>query len=148
MKFDGEQYVITGRSDDTLNIAGKRIGPAEYESVLVQHADVVEAAAIGVPDERKGEVSHCFVVLSEGAIYTKKLQDELLFLVSTHIGKALCPKVIHCIADLPKKHAMEKVMRRVIKAAFFLGEDLGDLSALVNPEIVIAIQALAVQRKE
>ncbi|MFP3123205.1 AMP-binding protein [Ectobacillus funiculus] len=146
VKFDGEQYVITGRSDDTLNIAGKRIGPAEYESVLVQHADVVEAAAIGVPDERKGEVSHCFVVLSEGAIYTKKLQEELLFLVSTHIGKALCPKVIHCIADLPKTRN-GKVMRRVIKAAF-LGEALGDLSALVNPEIVIAIQALAAQRKE
>ncbi|MGR5914058.1 AMP-binding enzyme [Bacillus pacificus] len=60
--YDGEQYIITGRSDDTLNIAGKRIGPAEYESILVKHNDVIEAAAIGVPDDVKGEVCHCFVV--------------------------------------------------------------------------------------
>jgi acetyl-CoA synthetase len=69
-----------------------------------------------------------------------------MFLVNTHIGKALCPKAIHRIADLPKTRN-GKVMRRVIKAAF-LGEDAGDLSALVNPEIVTAIQALAAQKKE
>ena len=58
--YDGEQYIITGRSDDTLNIAGKRIGPAEYESILVKHNDVIEAAAIGVPDDVKGEVLSLF----------------------------------------------------------------------------------------
>ncbi|MFX3625491.1 MAG: AMP-binding protein [Ectobacillus sp.] len=138
--YDGEQYIITGRSDDTLNIAGKRIGPAEYESILVKHDDVIEAAAIGVPDEVKGEVCHCFVVLHEGVAFTPELKAELLSLVSSHIGKALCPKDIHPVEDLPKTRNA-KVMRRVIKAAF-LGKDLGDLSSLVNPDAVASIQAI------
>ncbi|WJE50436.1 AMP-binding protein [Bacillus cereus] len=138
--YDGEQYIITGRSDDTLNIAGKRIGPAEYESILVKHPDVIEAAAIGVPDEVKGEVCHCFIVLQEGIKFTSELKKELLNLVNSHIGKALCPKDIHVVVDLPKTRN-SKVMRRVIKAAY-LGRELGDLSSLVNPEVVSYIQGL------
>jgi len=138
--YDGEQYIITGRSDDTLNIAGKRIGPAEYESILVKHHDVIEAAAIGVPDEVKGEVCHCFIVLREGTIFTHELKIELLNLVNSHIGKALCPKDIHVVEDLPKTRN-SKVMRRVIKAAYLVRE-LGDLSSLVNPEVVSYIQGL------
>ncbi|EEL50650.1 AMP-binding protein [Bacillus cereus] len=138
--YDGEQYIITGRSDDTLNIAGKRIGPAEYESILVKHHDVIEAAAIGVPDEVKGEVCHCFIVLREGTIFTHELKKELLNLVNSHIGKALCPKDIHVVEDLPKTRN-SKVMRRVIKAAY-LGRELGDLSSLVNPKVVSYIQGL------
>ncbi|MBC6973451.1 AMP-binding protein [Bacillus sp. Xin] len=138
--YDGEQYIITGRSDDTLNIAGKRIGPAEYESIIVKHHDVIEAAAIGVPDKVKGEVCHCFVVLREGTIFTTELKKELMNLVNSHIGKALCPKDIHVVEDLPKTRN-SKVMRRVIKAAY-LGKELGDLSSLVNPEVVTFIQGL------
>ncbi len=143
--YDGEQYIITGRSDDTLNIAGKRIGPAEYESILVKHCDVVEAGAIGVPDELKGEVCHCFVVLREGTAFTPELKKELLSLVNSHIGKALCPKDIHVVEDLPKTRN-SKVMRRVIKAAF-LGRELGDLSSLVNPEVVPYIQGIQSQKQ-
>ncbi|CAG9613370.1 Acetyl-coenzyme A synthetase [Bacillus rhizoplanae] len=143
--YDGEQYIITGRSDDTLNIAGKRIGPAEYESILVKHHDVVEAGAIGVPDEVKGEVCHCFVVLREGTSFTPELKKELLSLVNSHIGKALCPKDIHVVEDLPKTRN-SKVMRRVIKAAY-LGKELGDLSSLVNPEVVTYIQGLQSQKQ-
>ncbi|CAM4249107.1 AMP-dependent synthetase [Bacillus manliponensis] len=138
--YDGEQYVITGRSDDTLNIAGKRIGPAEYESILVKHPNVVEAAAIGVPDDIKGEVCHCFAVLKEGVSFSSELKKELMSLVNSHIGKALCPKDIHVVEDLPKTRN-SKVMRRVIKAAY-LGKELGDLSSLVNPEVVTYIQSL------
>ncbi|PEC19045.1 AMP-binding protein [Bacillus cereus] len=138
--YDGEQYIITGRSDDTLNIAGKRIGPAEYESILVKHNNVIEAAAIGVPDDVKGEVCHCFVVLRDGVIFTAELKKELMSLVNSHIGKALCPKDIHVVEDLPKTRN-SKVMRRVIKAAY-LGKELGDLSSLVNPEVVPFIQGL------
>ncbi|COG12505.1 AMP-binding protein [Streptococcus pneumoniae] len=138
--YDGEQYIITGRSDDTLNIAGKRIGPAEYESILVKHNDVIEAAAIGVPDEVKGEVCHCFVVLRDHVTFTGELKKELMSLVNSHIGKALCPKDIHVVEDLPKTRN-SKVMRRVIKAAY-LGKELGDLSSLVNPEVVPFIQGL------
>ncbi|MEI4828170.1 AMP-binding protein [Bacillus sp. FJAT-53711] len=143
--YDGEQYIITGRSDDTLNIAGKRIGPAEYESILVKHHDVVEAGAIGVPDEVKGEVCHCFVVLREGTSFTPELKKELMSLVNSHIGKALCPKDIHVVEDLPKTRN-SKVMRRVIKAAY-LGKELGDLSSLVNPEVVTYIQGLQSQKQ-
>lgn len=143
--YDGEQYIITGRSDDTLNIAGKRIGPAEYESILVKHHDVVEAGAIGVPNEVKGEVCHCFVVLREGTLFTPELKKELLSLVNSHIGKALCPKDIHVVEDLPKTRN-SKVMRRVIKAAF-LGKELGDLSSLVNPEVVTYIQGIQSQKQ-
>ncbi|MGG2065719.1 AMP-binding protein [Bacillus sp. S14(2024)] len=143
--YDGEQYIITGRSDDTLNIAGKRIGPAEYESILVKHHDVVEAGAIGVPDEVKGEVCHCFVVLREGTSFTPELKKELMSLVNSHIGKALCPKDIHVVEDLPKTRNA-KVMRRVIKAAY-LGKELGDLSSLVNPEVVTYIQKLQSQQQ-
>ncbi|MFD0771718.1 AMP-binding protein [Bacillus sp. CGMCC 1.60114] len=143
--YDGEQYIITGRSDDTLNIAGKRIGPAEYESILVKHHDVVEAGAIGVPDEVKGEVCHCFVVLREGTSFTSELKKELMSLVNSHIGKALCPKDIHVVEDLPKTRN-SKVMRRVIKAAY-LGKELGDLSSLVNPEVVTYIQRLQSQQQ-
>ena len=138
--YDGEQYIITGRSDDTLNIAGKRIGPAEYESILVKHNDVIEAAAIGVPDDVKGEVCHCFVVLRDHVTFTGELRKELMSLVNSHIGKALCPKDIHVVEDLPKTRN-SKVMRRVIKAAY-LGKELGDLSSLVNPEVVPFIQGL------
>ncbi|KOS27930.1 AMP-dependent synthetase [Bacillus anthracis] len=138
--YDGEQYIITGRSDDTLNIAGKRIGPAEYESILVKHNDVIEAAAIGVPDDVKGEVCHCFVVLRDNVTFTGELKKELMSLVNSHIGKALCPKDIHVVEDLPKTRN-SKVMRRVIKAAY-LGKELGDLSSLVNPEVVPFIQGL------
>ncbi|MED0876705.1 AMP-binding protein [Bacillus mobilis] len=138
--YDGEQYIITGRSDDTLNIAGKRIGPAEYESILVKHNDVIEAAAIGVPDDIKGEVCHCFVVLRDNVTFTGELKKELMSLVNSHIGKALCPKDIHVVEDLPKTRN-SKVMRRVIKAAY-LGKELGDLSSLVNPEVVPFIQGL------
>ncbi|HDR4570271.1 AMP-binding protein [Bacillus cytotoxicus] len=142
--YDGEQYIITGRSDDTLNIAGKRIGPAEYESILMKHTDIVEAAAIGVPDDVKGEVCHCFVVLQEGISFTDQLKKELMDLVNSHIGKALCPKDIHMVEDLPKTRNA-KVMRRIIKAAY-LGKELGDLSSLVNPEVVPYIQGLQSSR--
>jgi acetyl-CoA synthetase len=128
---DGAYWAIHGRSDDTLNIAGKRIGPTEYESILVQHDDVIEAAAIGVPDETKGEACYCFVVKKGENLL---LEQELKKLLQSSIGKALCPSAIYFISDLPKTRNA-KVMRRVIKGAF-LGEDLGDLSSLLNPESI------------
>nr|WP_236838798.1 AMP-binding protein [Caldalkalibacillus salinus] len=138
VKQDGEgHWYITGRSDDTLNIAGKRMGPAEMESILVQHDSVKEAGTIGVPDEIKGEVAVCFVVLtSEDQVAPEKdeLRQELKTLVGEKLGKALRPKDVHFVSDLPKTRNA-KVMRRVIRAAY-LGEDLGDTSALENPDVL------------
>lgn len=140
--LDEEGYwTITGRSDDTLNVAGKRLGPAEIESVFVGHPAVKEAAAIGVPDEMKGEVPVCFVVLKPEVEPSAALTEELINWAAERMGKALCPKAIHFVPDLPKTRNA-KIMRRAIRAAY-LGTAPGDLSALENPEVVETIRRLA-----
>jgi acetyl-CoA synthetase len=132
---DGHFYIL-GRSDDTLKVAGKRVGPAEVESLLVAHPSVSEAAVIGVPDEIKGTAMVAFCVL-HGA-ETESLVDELKQLVAKDMGKPLAPSKIHFVSALPKTRNA-KVMRRVIRAAY-LGEDAGDLSALENPQTVDEIK--------
>lgn len=127
-------YYILGRSDDTIKVAGKRVGPAEVENVLVSHSAVAEAAAVGVPDEIKGQAVIVFVVLQSGSEPGEILRAELVGLVAKKLGKPLAPKAVCFVPDIPKKHNA-KVMRRVIRAAY-LGEPPGDLSALMNPEAV------------
>ena len=139
---DGVFWEIKGRSDDTLNIAGKRVGPTEYESILVKHDHIIEAAAIGVPDELKGESCVCFAVLQSNVIGSSELVIELMNLLSNQLGKALKPKAIYFVSDLPKTRN-QKIMRRVIKASF-LHQHPGDLSSLVNPEIVEEIKKIIV----
>jgi acetyl-CoA synthetase len=135
---DGQWYIL-GRSDDTIKVAGKRLGPAEVESILVAHEKVKEAAVIGVPDEIKGQSIVCFVVTRSGADESPELVDELRAMVVAEQGKALAPKEIRLVRDLPKTRNA-KVMRRVIRAAY-LGQDPGDLSSLENPAAVEAIRA-------
>ena len=147
---DGHWFIL-GRSDDTLKVAGKRVGPAEVESLLVAHPLVTEAAVIGVPDEAKGTAMVAFCVLSvppvvtggstltnETSLNATELEAELKALVSKDMGKPLAPSKIHLVSVLPKTRNA-KVMRRVIRAAY-LGEDPGDLSALENP---LAVQEIA-----
>jgi acetyl-CoA synthetase len=134
---DGLWYIV-GRSDDTIKIAGKRVGPAEVESVLVEHPAVLEAAAIGVPDELKGQALVCFCVLRPGHTGDAALGDGLKALVANRLGKPLRPEGVLFVADLPKTRNA-KVMRRVIRAAY-LGEPAGDLSSLENPQAVTAIE--------
>jgi acetyl-CoA synthetase len=135
---DGLWYIL-GRSDDTIKVGGKRLGPAEVESVLVGHPSVAEAAAIGVPDPIKGEALVCFCVLRPGAL-PGTLNEELTSLVARELGRPLQPRDVRFLSDLPKTRNA-KVMRRVIRAAF-LGDDPGDLSALVNPEIIQEIREM------
>ena len=130
-------WFVTGRSDDTLKIAGKRVGPAEVESVLVSHPAVAEAAAIGVPHEIKGEAVVCFAVLRPGIAPSEKLRAEISDLVAHQMGKALKPERVLFAAELPKTRSA-KIMRRVIRATH-LGKDPGDLSSLDNPNGVAAI---------
>ncbi len=134
---DGMWYIL-GRSDDTLKIAGKRLGPAEVESLLVNHPNVIEAAAIGIPDEIKGSALIVYCVLAIGCGVCEELRQELTDLLVNHLGKALAPKAVYFVTDLPKTRNA-KVMRRMIRAAY-LGQDLGDTSSLVNPEAVEAIR--------
>jgi len=147
---DGLWYIL-GRSDDTIKIAGKRLGPAEVESILVAHPQVSEAAAVGVPDSIKGEALVCFCVLKKGAngdvdsaagaSAKEALTTELKKKIATELGKALAPKEIIFVGDIPKTRNA-KVMRRVVRAAY-IGEKLGDTSALENPRSLEEIKRVA-----
>ena len=135
---DGLWYIL-GRSDDTIKIAGKRLGPAEVESVLVEHPAVIEAAAVGVPDASKGQALVCFCVLRPQHSASDTLGDELKHLVADRLGKPLRPHAVEFVRELPKTRNA-KVMRRVIRAVY-LNEDPGDLTALENPHAVDEIRA-------
>jgi acetyl-CoA synthetase len=139
---DGLWYIL-GRSDDTIKIAGKRVGPAEVESILVAHPQVSEAAAIGVPDSIKGEALVCFCVLKKGTNGDVTLAVELKKSVERDLGKALAPREVVFVADIPKTRNA-KVMRRVVRAAY-LGEKVGDTSALENPTSLDEIKRVAQQ---
>jgi acetyl-CoA synthetase len=134
---DGMFYIL-GRSDDTIKIAGKRLGPAEVESILVAHPAVVEAGAIGVPHEIKGSQLVVFCILAPGTNGSQDLKEELTTLVVAEMGKPLAPKEVLFVDDLPKTRNA-KVMRRIVRAAY-LGLDPGDTSSLVNPEAVDQIK--------
>jgi acetyl-CoA synthetase len=128
-------WFLRGRSDDTLNIAGKRIGPAEVESAIAAHPAVAESAAIGMPDDVKGEQVWCFVVPKPG---TQPDADELRRSVGDHLGKSFMPARIVFVLELPKTRSA-KIVRRAIRAAA-LGEDPGDLSSVENPQAIDAIR--------
>jgi acetyl-CoA synthetase len=136
---DGHWFIL-GRSDDTVKIAGKRVGPAEVESILVDHADVIEAAVIGIPDELKGSAMVAFCVTNAPS---PELADELKAKVAEALGKPLRPERVHFIAAIPKTRNA-KLMRRVLRAAY-LGEDPGDLTALENAQSLELVRRAAHQ---
>lgn len=135
---EDDLWYILGRSDDTIKVGGKRLGPAEVEAVLVSHPAVAEAAAVGVPDPVKGQEVVGFCVLNPGSETNNELRSDLVELVTTRLGKPLKPRDIRFVKALPKTRNA-KVMRRVIRAAY-LGEDLGDLSSLEDPATIDAIR--------
>jgi acetyl-CoA synthetase len=131
-------WFIHGRSDDTLKVAGKRVGPAEVESAAVAHPAVLEAAAVGIPHDVKGEAIVVFCRLRPGESDDPDLRRAISDRIVEQMGKALRPEAIHVVAELPRTRS-GKVMRRVARAAY-LGTDPGDLSALENPLAVEAIR--------
>jgi acetyl-CoA synthetase len=132
-------WFLHGRSDDTLNIAGKRIGPAELESAAVGHPSVQEAAAVGMPHDVKGEVAWIFCVLTPGAVPSEELGGEVGAAVASELGKAFRPHRVVFVSALPKTRSA-KIMRRAVRAKA-LGEDPGDVSSLENPAALEAIAA-------
>ena len=132
-------WFLHGRSDDTLNIAGKRIGPAELESAAIASGVVLEAAAIGVPHDVKGEVAWLFCVSNRGG---EPDGAPVVAAVTAALGKAFAPERVLWVGALPKTRSA-KIVRRAIRARA-LGEDPGDLSSLENPESLDEI-SLAVQ---
>jgi acetyl-CoA synthetase len=122
-------WFLHGRSDDTLNIAGKRIGPAELESAAVSHAGVAEAAAVGVPHDVKGEVAWIFCVRSPDV---DAAEQDVAAKVAEVLGKAFTPERVVFVGSLPKTRSA-KIVRRAVRATV-LDQDPGDLSSLENPD--------------
>jgi acetyl-CoA synthetase len=140
---DGHWFIL-GRSDDTLKIAGKRVGPAEVESAATGHPAVLEAAAIGVPHEIKGEAVVVMAVLRPGVSDDDGLRAGISARIVAELGKPLRPEAVEIVPALPKTRS-GKVMRRVIRAGY-LGLDPGDISSLDDPSSVQAIEQLARRR--
>jgi acetyl-CoA synthetase len=131
-------WFLHGRSDDTLNIAGKRIGPAELESAAIASGVVAEAAAVGIPHEVKGETAWIFCVAKPGVEADAEL---VAAAVADELGKAFRPERIVWVSALPKTRSA-KIVRRAVRAKA-IGEDPGDLSSLENPESLEEIESLA-----
>jgi acetyl-CoA synthetase len=144
------QWFIRGRSDDVMNVAGKRLAPAEVESVMITHPLVAEAAAVGVPDTVKGEAVWAFWVprTEEGTEIDSETADqvgaELSALVGRELGKPFTPSRVWRATALPKTRSA-KIMRRAIRAAA-LGIDPGDLSGAENPDAVGEIRRLVAEQ--
>jgi acetyl-CoA synthetase len=138
---EGDWFLL-GRSDDTINVAGKRLGPAEVESVLVSHPAVSESAVVGVPHETKGEAIWCFCVLSgdssgdEERLEAAKALGEL---VARELGRPFKPSRIVFVEALPKTRSA-KILRRAVRAVA-IGEDPGDMSSAENPQALDGIRA-------
>jgi acetyl-CoA synthetase len=126
---DGHWFLL-GRSDDTLKIAGKRLGPAEVEAAAAEFPGIKESAAIGVPHPTKGEAPVLFAVLMPGNEPSPRLAGQIADKVAEVLGKPLRPQEVYFVPDLPKTRNA-KIMRRVLRAVH-LGHDPGDLSGLEN----------------
>jgi acetyl-CoA synthetase len=131
--IDSDGYwFLHGRSDDTLKVGGKRIGPAEIESALASHKAILESVAIGVPDEVKGEAIVCFAVTRPGVSRNNELERTLIEHVGKALGPTMKPNVIFFVNSLPKTRNA-KLVRRLVRASY-LDLPLGDTSNLENPE--------------
>lgn len=139
---DGFWYLL-GRTDDTIKVAGKRIGPAEIEGAINNHYAVSESACIGIPHELKGEEIACFVVLKKGYEDYKKIENEIREKVIKDIGKAFEPSKIYFVKDLPKTRS-GKIMRRIIRNVV-LNKELGEISVLENLDSIEEIKKVISQ---
>jgi len=137
---DGHWY-LHGRSDDTIKVSGKRIGPAELEGSIIRSGKVKEAAAVGIPDENKGsKIIIAIVALNKNDPEIK--EEYFMDLIIKDLGKSFKPDKIIFVSDLPKTRNM-KIMRRIIKSCL-TNQDPGDISTLLNPESVEEIKTHAI----
>ena len=137
------QWFLFGRTDDTMKVAGKRVGPGEVEGALATHPAVSEAAVIGVPDDIKGTALVCFVVLkpSHGGGAAAPTEAELIAQVAKQLGKPLAPKHVFVIPALPKTRSGKIVRAAMLRV--FLGQPPGDITSIDNPAAFEPIAALA-----
>ncbi|ELY43686.1 AMP-binding protein [Natronorubrum sulfidifaciens] len=125
-------WFLHGRADDALNVAGRKVGPAEVEGALIDHESVNQAAAIGAPDDTTGTAVVTYVVLEDGVEETDDLRGELRAQVGEELGKPFRPREVLFVDEFPKTQS-GKIIRRAIEATY-TGEDLGDMSSIENPD--------------
>jgi len=146
LRTSGDVLFLLGRSDDTLKVAGKRVGPAEIEDVLIELPEIAEAAAIGVEDPVKGQKLVVFVVPSGTTQMSEaELAAAMTVTIATRLGKPFQPSRVHVVTQLPRTRS-SKVMRRVIRR-IYAGADPGDLSSLEDPVAVDVIRETAECRR-
>ncbi len=137
-------YRIVGRVDDVINVSGHRMGTAEVENAIDEHAQVVESAVVGYPHDIKGQGIYAYVIIDEKVTDHDKLRKEINDVVRDVIGPIAKPDKIQIVSDLPKTRS-GKIMRRILrKIASGDTSNLGDTSTLLNPEIVEEIKKGAI----
>ncbi len=135
---DGYFYIL-GRADDVIKVAGKRVGPAEIETIVNKIDEVSESAAIGIPDPLKGEVIALYIVLKPEYTPSEDIKKKAFTAIENELGKPFRPSKIYIVKDLPRTRS-GKIMRRVIKALALNKKDIGDLSSLENPDAIEAVK--------
>ncbi len=130
------RYRIIGRVDDVINVSGHRIGTAEVENAINEHDNVVESAVVGFPHHIKGQGIYAYVILNAPTDDKVRLSKEINAVVTRVIGPIAKPDVIQVVSGLPKTRS-GKIMRRILrKVAAGETDQLGDISTLLNPEVV------------
>ena len=131
-------WFLHGRADDALNVAGRKVGPAEVEGAAMEHPDVNQVAAVGVPDDTTGTAVVTYVIPEPGAAESDDLRTAVREMVGEQLGKPFRPREVLFVDEFPKTQS-GKVVRRAVQATY-TGEDLGDVSSIENPE---ALERLA-----
>ncbi|WP_254543396.1 AMP-binding protein [Halomarina pelagica] len=131
-------WFLHGRADDALNVAGRKVGPAEVEGALIDHPAVNQAAAVGAPDETTGTAVVAYVILEEGIEESDDLRAELREQVGEELGKPFRPREVLFVDEFPKTQS-GKIIRRAIQATY-TGEDLGDMSSIENPDAIDEVE--------
>ena len=133
-------YRIIGRVDDVINVSGHRIGTAEVENAINQHDAIIESAVVGYPHPIKGQGIYAYVITSSMIDDVTVFEKEVLSVVTREIGPIAKPDKIQIVSGLPKTRS-GKIMRRILrKIAEGDTSNLGDISTLLNPEVVDEIK--------
>ena len=132
---DDGNYRITGRVDDVVIVSGHNLGTAPIEDAINMHDNVVESALVGYPHDIKGNALYAYVILKDDSL-SHNIVKEINDLISKTIGPIAKPEKIQIVPGLPKTRS-GKIMRRILrKIASGEKENFGDISTLLNPEVV------------
>ncbi len=139
-------YRIIGRVDDVINVSGHRMGTAEVENAINEHDQVVESAVVGYPHDIKGQGIYAYVITAGPVADEESFKKEILAVVTKEIGPIAKPDIIQIVPGLPKTRS-GKIMRRILrKVASGDTSNLGDVSTLLNPEVVEEIMSGALTK--